>query len=144
MNVYALDGAKRTVLVQAYSLTSAPIAKALVDAHHRGVTVEVVLDKSQHRKRYSSAVFVAHAGIPTRERRQHKPIVSHGPSRPRGFPRGLPCHSAEKPPPTLRRSCQGGDARSNLGLESQGGSPPRDHQAPPGHTSAAAPASGTA
>jgi hypothetical protein len=58
-------------------------------------------------------------------------------------PGGLPCHSADKPPPTLRRSCQSGDARSNRGLESQDGSPPRDHQAPAGQTSTAAAASGT-
>jgi phosphatidylserine/phosphatidylglycerophosphate/cardiolipin synthase-like enzyme len=35
--VQALDAATRTVLVQAYSFTSAPIAKALLDAHKRGV-----------------------------------------------------------------------------------------------------------
>jgi phosphatidylserine/phosphatidylglycerophosphate/cardiolipin synthase-like enzyme len=52
-------------LVQAYSFTSAPIAKALVDAHKRGVKVQVILDKSQRTEKYSSADFVAHAGIPT-------------------------------------------------------------------------------
>ena len=35
--VGALGKAKQTVLVQAYSFTSAPIAKALVDAHKRGL-----------------------------------------------------------------------------------------------------------
>jgi phosphatidylserine/phosphatidylglycerophosphate/cardiolipin synthase-like enzyme len=64
--VDALKGAKSTVLVQAYSFTSAPIAAALVDAHKRGVKVEVVLDKSQRTEKYSSADFVAHAGISTR------------------------------------------------------------------------------
>jgi phosphatidylserine/phosphatidylglycerophosphate/cardiolipin synthase-like enzyme len=44
--VKALGEAKRTVLVQAYSFTSAPIAKALLDAHTRGVQVQVFLDKS--------------------------------------------------------------------------------------------------
>lgn len=53
------------VLVQAYSFTSAPIAKALVDAHKRGVDVRVILDKSQRTAKYSSADFIAHAGIPT-------------------------------------------------------------------------------
>lgn len=33
----ALDGATNTVMVQAYSFRSAPIAKAPVDAHERGV-----------------------------------------------------------------------------------------------------------
>jgi phosphatidylserine/phosphatidylglycerophosphate/cardiolipin synthase-like enzyme len=45
--VQALSNAKSTVLVQAYSFTSAPIAKALLDAHKRGVQVQVILDKSQ-------------------------------------------------------------------------------------------------
>jgi phosphatidylserine/phosphatidylglycerophosphate/cardiolipin synthase-like enzyme len=46
--VNALGEAKRTVLVQAYSFTSAPIAKALLDAHTRGVQVQVILDKVRH------------------------------------------------------------------------------------------------
>jgi phosphatidylserine/phosphatidylglycerophosphate/cardiolipin synthase-like enzyme len=62
--VDALGKAKQTVLVQAYSFTSAPIAKALVDAHKRGVKVTVVLDKCQETEKYSSATFVANAGIP--------------------------------------------------------------------------------
>jgi phosphatidylserine/phosphatidylglycerophosphate/cardiolipin synthase-like enzyme len=63
--VDALDGAKSTVLVQAYSFTSAPIAKALVQAHDRGVDVQVILDRKETGSRYSSADFVAHAGIST-------------------------------------------------------------------------------
>ena len=60
-----LDAARQSVLVQAYSFTSAPIAQALVKAHQRGVRVEVILDKSQKTEKYSSADFLAHAGIPT-------------------------------------------------------------------------------
>lgn len=60
-----LDSAKSNVLVQAYSFTSAPIAKALVDAHKRGVKVEVILDKSQKSEKYSSADFLKNSGIPT-------------------------------------------------------------------------------
>ena len=62
--VDALGSARSTVLVQAYSFTSMPIAKALVDAHRRGVNVEVVLDRSQRTEQYSSATFIANAGIP--------------------------------------------------------------------------------
>ena len=69
--VDALGHAQHTVYVQAYSFTSAPIAKALVDAWKRGVKVEVVLDKSQRSERYSSADFVANAGIPTRIDAKH-------------------------------------------------------------------------
>ena len=43
--VHELGNAKNEILVQAYSFTSAPIAKALVDAHKRGVKVTVVLDR---------------------------------------------------------------------------------------------------
>lgn len=60
-----LDKATNTVLVQAYSFTSAPIAKALVDAEKRGVKVQVILDKSNRTEKYSSADFLLHAGIPT-------------------------------------------------------------------------------
>ena len=60
-----LDKATNTVLVQAYSFSSAPIAKALVDAKKRGVKVQVILDKSQRTERYSSADFVQRAGIAT-------------------------------------------------------------------------------
>jgi phosphatidylserine/phosphatidylglycerophosphate/cardiolipin synthase-like enzyme len=60
-----LNAARQSVLVQAYSFTSAPIAAALVEAARRGVLVEVVLDKSNKTGKYSSADFVAHAGIPT-------------------------------------------------------------------------------
>ena len=61
--VQELGRAKSTVLVQAYSFTSAPIAKALVDAHRRHVRVEVVLDKSQRTEKYSSATFIYNNGI---------------------------------------------------------------------------------
>jgi len=63
--VNALNHATSTVLVQAYSFTSAPIAKALVDASRRGVKIQVILDKSQRTDKYSSATFLAHEGIPT-------------------------------------------------------------------------------
>src|SRR5262244_3963004 len=63
--VNALDHATNSVLVQAYSFTSAPIARALVDAHRRGVQVQVILDKSQRTEKYSEADFLQHEGIPT-------------------------------------------------------------------------------
>ena len=46
MIVKELNGAKKSIEVQAYSFTSAEIAKALVDAFKRGVLVRVTLDKS--------------------------------------------------------------------------------------------------
>ena len=62
--VDTLGKAKSTVPVQAYSFTSAPIAKALVEAHRLGVNVQVVLDRSQRTEKYSSATFVYNSGLP--------------------------------------------------------------------------------
>ena len=59
-------GATRQIEGATYSFTSAPIAKALVEAHKRGVKVDVLLDKSQRTEKYSSADFLLHAGIATR------------------------------------------------------------------------------
>jgi phosphatidylserine/phosphatidylglycerophosphate/cardiolipin synthase-like enzyme len=66
-----LNKAKSSVLVQADSFTSAPIAKALLNAHKRGVKVEVLLDKSQRIQKYSSATFLSNQGIPTKIDAQH-------------------------------------------------------------------------
>jgi phosphatidylserine/phosphatidylglycerophosphate/cardiolipin synthase-like enzyme len=63
--VREINKAKSEILVQAYSFTSKPIAKALVEAHKRGVKTEIILDKSQRREKYTAADFTAHMGIPT-------------------------------------------------------------------------------
>jgi phosphatidylserine/phosphatidylglycerophosphate/cardiolipin synthase-like enzyme len=63
--VKELNNTKSEILVQAYYLTSAPIAKALINSKKRGINITVVLDKSQKTAKYSSADFVANAGIPT-------------------------------------------------------------------------------
>ena len=60
-----LAEARQTILVQAYSFTSAPIAAALVDASRRGVRVEAVLDKSNKTGRYSEADFLVNSQIPS-------------------------------------------------------------------------------
>jgi len=60
-----INNAKSEILVQAYSFTSAPIAKALVDAYKKGVKVQVILDKSQRTAHYTSASFLANSKIPT-------------------------------------------------------------------------------
>jgi len=63
--VAEINQARSVILVQAYSFTSMPIAKALVSAKQRGVSVQVILDKSQRSERYSGATFLANAGIRT-------------------------------------------------------------------------------
>jgi len=57
--------AKSEILVQAYSFTSHPIAKALVNAHKRNIKVEIILDKSQLTAKSSMLNYVAQSGIPT-------------------------------------------------------------------------------
>jgi phosphatidylserine/phosphatidylglycerophosphate/cardiolipin synthase-like enzyme len=66
-----LNAANETVLVQAYSFTSVPIAKALLAAHKRGVKVEVILDKSQKTEKYSEADFLVNVGIPVQIDAKH-------------------------------------------------------------------------
>lgn len=63
--VTEINNAKSEILVQAYSFTSKPIAKALIEAKKRGIRIEAVLDKSQRSEKYSSADFISHAGILT-------------------------------------------------------------------------------
>jgi phosphatidylserine/phosphatidylglycerophosphate/cardiolipin synthase-like enzyme len=63
--VRQIGSAQNSILVQAYSFTSAPIAKALVDAHKRGVKVQVILDGSQRTAQYSEADFLTNMGIAT-------------------------------------------------------------------------------
>jgi phosphatidylserine/phosphatidylglycerophosphate/cardiolipin synthase-like enzyme len=63
--VRELGEARKSVHVQAYSFTSAPIAKALVEAGKRGVKVSAILDKSQRQEKYSSATFLSNEGIAT-------------------------------------------------------------------------------
>jgi phosphatidylserine/phosphatidylglycerophosphate/cardiolipin synthase-like enzyme len=42
--VRELSSAQHSIMVQAYSFTSAPIAKAILEAHKRGVKIIAVLD----------------------------------------------------------------------------------------------------
>jgi phosphatidylserine/phosphatidylglycerophosphate/cardiolipin synthase-like enzyme len=64
--IEVIHSAKATIRVLAYSFASAPIANEFVDAHKRGVDVQVVVDRSQKSEKYTSATFVADAGIPIR------------------------------------------------------------------------------
>ena len=66
-----LSKAKSTVFVQAYSFTSAPIAKALLNTLKRGVKVDVILDKSQRTQKYSSSTFLFNAGVSTKIDAEH-------------------------------------------------------------------------
>ena len=61
--VRALDAARQTVFVQAYSFTSKEIAEALLRAHQRGVVVHVLLDKDETGDHYSEAGFLVRHDI---------------------------------------------------------------------------------
>jgi phosphatidylserine/phosphatidylglycerophosphate/cardiolipin synthase-like enzyme len=63
--VREIDAAKSSILVQAYSFTSSAIAKALREAHKRGVQAAVILDKAQETDIYSEADLLLHEGIRT-------------------------------------------------------------------------------
>ena len=69
--VDTLADAHSTVLVQAYSFTSEPIAQALIEAHARGVDVEVILDKSQRTEDDARTRPLLDAGIPVRSDAVH-------------------------------------------------------------------------
>ena len=61
--VDALSDAQHQILVQAYEFTSAPIAKAIVEARRRGIDVRVILDKSNEHGSYSASKFLQHEGV---------------------------------------------------------------------------------
>jgi phosphatidylserine/phosphatidylglycerophosphate/cardiolipin synthase-like enzyme len=62
--VAEIEKAQKSIKLQAYSFTSAPIAKAIVDANKRGVQVTAILGKSQRTEKYSSATFLQNQNVP--------------------------------------------------------------------------------
>lgn len=61
----ALDGARREILLQAFSFTSRTIARALIDAHRRGVDVRVTMDAGEAGRIERGRIHeLAAAGIP--------------------------------------------------------------------------------
>lgn len=62
--VNSIGHASHQILVQAYGFSNKAILKALVDAKTRGVDVQVILDKSNDKGRYSGATFMTNAHIP--------------------------------------------------------------------------------
>jgi phosphatidylserine/phosphatidylglycerophosphate/cardiolipin synthase-like enzyme len=59
-----LKAARREILVQAYSFTSEPLTMALIDAKKRGVHVEVLLDHSNEKEKYSDLRLFMEHGLP--------------------------------------------------------------------------------
>lgn len=63
--VKVISGAGKSIEVQAYSFTSAPIAEALIQAKRRGVEVTAILDDSQRADKNSQANRIAEGEIAT-------------------------------------------------------------------------------
>ncbi|MFA5040923.1 MAG: phospholipase D family protein [Bdellovibrionales bacterium] len=71
--IKAIASAKSEICVAAYSFTSRPIARALVEAHKAGVDVRVVVDHSQIEKDSPSVIdFLVAQEIPVRADIVHK------------------------------------------------------------------------
>jgi len=62
--VSAIENAQTSILVNAYSFTSPPIAQALVQAYERGLDVRVIIDKSRLSEKHSQIPFLSQKGIP--------------------------------------------------------------------------------
>lgn len=64
--VKAINEAKETIIVSAYSFTSKEIAEALLAAKNRGVQIKLILDRSQVSQKYSSSTFFTNQGFDLR------------------------------------------------------------------------------
>ena len=64
--IHEIEGAKKSIYVQAYSFTDKEIATALVRAATRGVDVKVLLDKSNRKDNRSAKGILLHQNIPLR------------------------------------------------------------------------------
>ena len=58
-----IEHARKSIYVQAYSFTSRKIARALIAAWKRGVTVETILDRSNEDSDRSAASTLTEAGL---------------------------------------------------------------------------------
>ncbi|WP_339046869.1 phospholipase D family protein [Candidatus Mesenet endosymbiont of Phosphuga atrata] len=54
--VNMLNNAKNSILLQAYQFTSEPIVNGVIEAKRRGIEIQVILDKSQVKHKYSMVV----------------------------------------------------------------------------------------
>ena len=61
-----INGAQRDIEMAAFSLSSRPIAQALVAAARRGVQVRIVADAKQNSESYSVVPYLVGQGIPVR------------------------------------------------------------------------------
>lgn len=62
----AIDEAKKSIDIAAYSFTSKPVALAIVYAKLRGVNVRVVADKKANGGKYTAVTYLANNHVPVR------------------------------------------------------------------------------
>ena len=67
--------AKSNIWLQGYSFTSKPISEALIRAHHKGIDVKVILDKSQTKSKHSVIKSLLYHNIPIWI--DFKPTIAH-------------------------------------------------------------------
>ena len=67
-----LAAATETIWVQAYTFTQDHLARALLQAHHRGVDVQVIACRSRHRDGFQRLPDLARAGVPCYWDGQHR------------------------------------------------------------------------
>jgi phosphatidylserine/phosphatidylglycerophosphate/cardiolipin synthase-like enzyme len=58
-----LRSAKKTILIQAYEITSIKIINEILEAHTRGVKIELLLDHTKSLAKESKAIFLLPKGI---------------------------------------------------------------------------------
>lgn len=73
--IEAIRATRRSLRIQAYFFTSAPIAQAVRQARERGVDVQVIVDQSQVGEKYTSATFLKNAGVSVVV--DSKPAIAH-------------------------------------------------------------------
>jgi len=60
-----IQNSKKTIRMQAYTLSAKPIIDALVAAHARGVDVQVIIDSSESKLSISPVTALRAGGVPT-------------------------------------------------------------------------------
>ncbi|CNI08034.1 putative phospholipase D [Yersinia kristensenii] len=68
----AIQEAKHTINLAAYSFTSKPVSLALLAAQKRGVVVRVLADEKANSTQYTAVTFLANQGVPVRLIRRYK------------------------------------------------------------------------
>lgn len=64
--IQAINSAKKSIHMAAYSFTSKPVADALLAASKRGVDVKVVADEKSNSGKYSATTYLANNKVPVK------------------------------------------------------------------------------